>query len=52
LDQELIVDPTTFLSKGQNTPFTGWKLQGWPTTTIVGGKVVWSSNQRKRKGGV
>ncbi len=44
LEQELTVDPTTFLSKSSNTPFVGWKLQGWPTTTLVGGKVVWSSN--------
>ncbi|MFS1513448.1 dihydroorotase [Chengkuizengella sp. SCS-71B] len=36
------VDPNTFLSKGRNTPFTGWKLQGWPVKTLVAGKVVWS----------
>ncbi|MBB3109082.1 dihydroorotase [Paenibacillus phyllosphaerae] len=42
LEREQEVDPSTFLSKGKNTPFTGWKLQGWPVTTIVNGKVVWS----------
>ncbi len=42
LDEERIVDPETFLSKGKNTPFTGWKLQGWPILTIVDGQIVWS----------
>lgn len=42
LDQEQSVDPNTFLSKGKNTPFTGWNLQGWPVLTLVDGKVVWS----------
>lgn len=36
------VDPKGFLSKGKNTPFTGWDLQGWPVLTMVAGKVVWS----------
>ncbi|WP_433946162.1 dihydroorotase [Paenibacillus sp. SN-8-1] len=42
LDSERAVDPSTFASKGRNTPFTDWKLQGWPVATIVSGKVVWS----------
>lgn len=42
LDKEKKVDPDEFLSKGKNTPFIGWSLKGWPTTTIVGGKVVWT----------
>ncbi len=42
LNEERIVDPDTFLSKGKNTPFTGWKLQGWPVLTIVDGQIVWS----------
>ncbi|AZK46910.1 dihydroorotase [Paenibacillus lentus] len=41
LDKEQEVDPSTFASKGRNTPFGGWKLKGWPVATIVGGKVVW-----------
>lgn len=36
------VDPSTFLSKSTNTPFTGWELQGWPCATIVDGNVVWT----------
>lgn len=31
-----------FLSRSRNTPFEGWKLQGWPVMTIVKGKVAWS----------
>jgi dihydroorotase len=42
LETEKEVNPAEFASKGRNTPFTGWKLKGWPTATIVEGKVVWS----------
>lgn len=42
LEREREVDPDTFLSKGRNTPFAGWKLYGWPVLTMVDGKVVWS----------
>jgi dihydroorotase len=37
------VDPATFATKGRNTPFTGWELQGWPIWTMVDGQVVWSN---------
>ena len=36
------VDPSRFLSKSRNTPFTGWSLTGQPCLTIVDGRVVWS----------
>ncbi|MFD0588035.1 dihydroorotase [Paenibacillus sp. GCM10027627] len=42
LESERAVDPTTFLSKSNNTPFGGWQLKGWPVATIVDGKIVWS----------
>lgn len=42
LNEKKAVDPSKFLSKSKNTPFTGWSLQGWPVLTMVGGKVVWS----------
>ncbi|SET62845.1 dihydroorotase [Paenibacillus sp. NFR01] len=42
LDTEKEVDPATFASKGKNTPFTGWKLKGWPVMTWVDGKTVWT----------
>ncbi|MBD2846266.1 dihydroorotase [Paenibacillus sp. IB182496] len=45
LDEERAVDPETFVSKGKNTPFGGWKLQGWPVLTMVGGRVVWREAQ-------
>lgn len=42
LESEREVDPQSFVSKGKNTPFGGWKLQGWPVITVVDGAVVWS----------
>ncbi|MNP50405.1 Dihydroorotase [compost metagenome] len=48
LNEERAVDPTTFASKGRNTPFTGWKLKGWPVATVVGGKIVWSEEKQVR----
>jgi dihydroorotase len=42
LENEREVDPAKFLTKGRNTPFTGWKLFGWPTLTMVNGKIVWT----------
>jgi dihydroorotase len=42
LDSERAVDPSTFASKSNNTPFGGWKLSGWPVATIVAGKVAWA----------
>ncbi|WP_042159855.1 dihydroorotase [Paenibacillus gorillae] len=44
LNSERAVDPSTFASKSNNTPFGGWKLQGWPVTTIVNGAVVYSES--------
>ncbi|GIN61458.1 dihydroorotase [Robertmurraya siralis] len=35
------VTPEKFLSKGRNTPFTGWECAGWPQLTIVGGKIAY-----------
>ena len=40
LNMSQVVDPETFQSKGKNTPFTGYRLTGWPTKTIVRGKIV------------
>ncbi|MCM3710000.1 dihydroorotase [Sporosarcina luteola] len=41
LDKEQIIDRNTFLSKGKNTPFDGWKCVGWPVKTIYEGNIVW-----------
>ncbi len=38
---EWTVSKETFLSKGKNTPFHGWKLKGKNILTMVGGKVVY-----------
>lgn len=45
LETEREVDPQTFLTKGRNTPFTGWKLYGWPALTMVNGETVWTQEQ-------
>ncbi|HJP86803.1 MAG TPA: dihydroorotase [Gemmatimonadaceae bacterium] len=37
------VDPTTFLSKGRNTPYVGMTLVGRAACTIVAGSVVYRS---------
>ena len=34
------VKPAAFYSKGKNTPFAGFTLQGWPVLTIYRGRVV------------
>lgn len=49
LETEQTVDPATFATKGKNTPFTNWTLQGWPQTTIVDGQVVWSQEATASK---
>ncbi len=36
-------DASKSLSKSKNTPFDGWQLTGKVVTTIVGGKIVYSS---------
>jgi dihydroorotase len=45
LQQEQAIDPETFISKGKNTPFAGWKCKGWPVMTFVGGKLVWQKGR-------
>ena len=45
LDSEYEINPEEFLSKGKNTPFAGWKCQGWPIMTMVEGKVVWQKGR-------
>jgi dihydroorotase len=38
--REWVVDPTTFLSKGRNTPYAGRRLRGRAVCTVVRGRVV------------
>lgn len=37
---EMAVEVGNFVSRGKNSPFAGRKLKGWPTATIVGGRLV------------
>lgn len=41
LEKENVIDQETFYSKGKNTPFDGWKVQGIPVMTIVDGNIVY-----------
>ena len=40
-DEEWVVDPARFRSKGRNTPYTGKTLRGRVRSTIVGGRVAY-----------
>ena len=42
-EREYVIDSMTFLSKGKNTPFNGWKVKGMVKATICDGKVVYQS---------
>ena len=42
-DIEYIIDSSTFVSLGKNTPFNGKKVKGKVMTTIVAGEVVYSA---------
>jgi len=37
------VDPSQMLSRGCNTPFTGWEMQGRVVMTVLEGRVVYQS---------
>ncbi|MED3564201.1 dihydroorotase [Bacillus xiapuensis] len=41
LEEERVINPEEFLSKGKNTPFGGWTCKGWPVMTIAEGNIVW-----------
>ena len=43
LDTEYTIDSKTFHSRGKNTPFNGWSVQGLVEKTIVGGRLVYST---------
>ncbi|WP_110112897.1 dihydroorotase [Bacillus sp. CGMCC 1.16541] len=45
LHEEATINPTTFASKGKNTPFGGWLCKGWPVMTLVEGKCVWEKER-------
>ncbi|EGP0011284.1 dihydroorotase [Enterococcus faecium] len=39
------IDKEDFLSKGENTPFIGWKVKGETQMTFVNGKLVWQKGE-------
>ena len=41
LDEEFIVNPEKFISKGKATPFNDYKLYGKCYATVYNGKVIW-----------
>ena len=41
VDHEYVIDKNEFASKGQNTPFDGWKVKGKILCTISDGKIVY-----------
>ena len=43
ISTEYEINPEEFLSKGKNTPFAGKKVYGRVETTIVDGRIVYSS---------
>ncbi len=43
-DEEWIVDPEEFASKGRNTPFAGWQVKGRVKYTIAGGRVLYQDS--------
>lgn len=42
------VEPERFRSKARNTPFAGRELRGGPVATVVGGRLVWRSDDGPR----
>ena len=41
LDEEFVVNPEKFISKGKATPFNDYKLYGKCYATVYNGKVIW-----------
>jgi dihydroorotase len=46
-DREWIFERAETASKSSNSPFFGWKLKGRAVATIVGGRKVWSEQERR-----
>ncbi|HAQ6142071.1 TPA: dihydroorotase [Enterococcus faecium] len=45
ITQTCMIDKEDFLSKGENTPFIGWKVKGETQMTFVNGKLVWQKGE-------
>jgi dihydroorotase len=46
-EKEWVVDPSSFFSKGMNTPYIGKGLKGMVYATIVGGKMIFEDGKIK-----
>ncbi len=44
-DQEIVIDPASFVSKSRNTPFGGMNLQGSVIMTLVNGQIVFQGEE-------
>ncbi|MDH6367232.1 MULTISPECIES: dihydroorotase [unclassified Breznakia] len=44
-ETEGVIDKTTFVSKGKNTPFDGYKVAAQIATVLVDGKIVYNSQE-------
>lgn len=47
-EEEWVVDPEKFASKGRNTPFAGQHLKGRVRYTVVGGQVIYCAEEKER----
>lgn len=43
LDDEYVINPQAFISKGKSTPFEGWKVYGKCMLTMVDGEIAYQS---------
>lgn len=46
-EREYTIDKNTFLSKGKNTPFHGWKVKGDVRCTICDGKIIYEQKNQE-----
>lgn len=45
LNKEYVINKDSFKSKSHNSPFIGWNMKGKAMVTMVGGRIVWESNE-------
>jgi len=45
LNKEYVVHEEDFNSKSHNSPFIGWSMKGKAMFTMVGGRIVWNSDE-------
>jgi dihydroorotase len=45
LNKEYVVQKEDFKSKSHNSPFIGWTMKGAAVLTMVGGRIVWNSDE-------